>query len=96
MELTIGRTPDYMGVNPPGLQVSTGRFVPVSIMRELDIKIDDGTPDTGQLRATVAAPTVFAGVNGWGGSDASCVTAAAPFEWNIASDATDCNAVVRY
>ena len=51
--ISIGRTDDYQGVNPVRLNVVVGRGVPVNIMRELDVKMDDGVPDTGVLRATI-------------------------------------------
>ncbi len=96
--ITIGRTPDYLGTAPVRLNVVMGRGVPVSIMRELDIKLDDGVPDTGVVRATApdGSVTIFDGANTWGGREATCITAAAPLNWDITNDAQDCNAVFLY
>ncbi len=96
--VTIGRTQDYEGVNALRLHVVVGRGVPVSIMRELDVKLDDGVPHTGSVRATAAdgAVVTFAGANNWGGREAACTTAAVPPNWDIANDAQDCNAVLLF
>ena len=96
--MTIGRTPDYMGSNPVGLNVGIGRGIPVKIIQELDIKLDDGVPDTGILRASAVDGTiaVFSGTHTWGGSVAGCVTSTTPMIWNIAGDAQDCNAIVLF
>jgi prepilin-type N-terminal cleavage/methylation domain-containing protein len=94
--ITIGRTADYeaTGVAQVRLNVVMGRGVPVSIMRELDVKLDDGVPDTGVVRATLETPTTFALALEWGGREAACIDAA-PI-WNVAVDAQDCNAVYLY
>ena len=42
--IVLGRTSDYLGDNPVRLNLVMGRGVPVGIMRELDIKLDDGAP----------------------------------------------------
>jgi prepilin-type N-terminal cleavage/methylation domain-containing protein len=96
--VTIGRTGDFEGVSPVKLHVVVGRGVPVNIIQELDIKVDDGVPNTGIIRATVAdgAVTVFAGANTWGGREAACVIGAAPMVWDIANDAQDCNGVLLF
>ena len=96
--MTIGRTPDYQGVNPVRLSVIIGRGVPVSIMRELDVKLDDGVPETGVVRATMpdGSVTVFSGTNNWGGRNPGCISGTTPPIWDIASDAQDCNAVFLY
>ncbi|MGB0751889.1 MAG: hypothetical protein ACPGQI_08020, partial [Gammaproteobacteria bacterium] len=69
-----------------------GRGIPVQILRELDVKVDDGVPDTGVLRATVQNPAVFAEDNNWGGSDAS-VTCVNGSIYDVASNSPDCNGV---
>ena len=97
--ISIGRTPDYLGTNPVRLNVVVGRGVPVNIMRELDVKMDDGVPETGVLRATQAdgSLTVFDGTNAWGGREAACVDGTSPnLVWNITADAQDCNGVYLY
>lgn len=98
--ITMGRTADYFGAEGTArLHLVMGRSVPVSIMRELDVKLDDGSPDAGVLRASVAdgASLVFGGARNWGGSEATCVDASVtPPVWNITSDSQDCNSVYLY
>ena len=81
------------------LHLVIGRGVPVAIMRELDVKVDDGVPDTGVVRATLPTPTVFLGTNSWGGSDT--VTACTdltqtPSIWDVSKNSSDCNGVYLF
>lgn len=98
--IIIGTTSEYLDSNSPApaqLHVYVGRLVPVSAMRELDVKVDDGLPQTGTLRATVATATIFTGgTSGWGGRDASCVDSESPPNWDVAADSSDCNAVLMF
>ncbi len=94
--VTIGRTTDYLGTNPVRLNLVVGRGVPVNILLELDTKLDDGIPLTGVIRAALAAPTIFANANSWGGMLATCVTAAVPIIWDVAADDQDCNTVLLF
>ncbi|MCP4043448.1 MAG: prepilin-type N-terminal cleavage/methylation domain-containing protein, partial [Gammaproteobacteria bacterium] len=60
--MVLGRTDDYQGTGPAmRLNLVFGRGIPVDIARELDIKVDDGRPQTGVLRLTnkSAAPATF-------------------------------------
>ncbi len=95
--LLLGRTANYMNVAanpPPRLHLIIGRNVPVNIMRELDVKVDDSFPQTGILRSAPATATGFPTV---GGSDATCVdTKPTPMIWNIAANPTDCNGYFLY
>lgn len=95
--LLLGRTADYMNVTPnppPRLHLIMGRNVPVNIMRELDVKVDDSFPQTGILRSAPATATGFPTV---GDSAAACVTTTpTPLIWNIAANATDCNGYFLY
>ena len=95
--LLLGRTADYMNVTPgqpPRLHLIMGKNVPVNIMRELDVKVDDSFPQSGILRSAPATATGFPPV---GDSDAACVTTGAPpLIWNIAVAATDCNGYFLY
>lgn len=71
-----------------------GAQVPVNVMRELDLKIDDGQPTTGVLRATLQTATAPAGVIA---REAACTTTVAGTEiWNIDGNAQDCNAAYLY
>jgi len=68
-----------------------GSQIPVKIMRELDVKIDDALPNTGVMRhsSTVGGATVF-------DSTAACVLAGAPSIWDVNAAAQNCNAVILY
>ncbi len=98
--IVVGRTNEYLDIaSPPPvrLHVYVGRFVPVTAVRELDVKIDDGLPRSGGLRATIVAATIFTGgPSGWGGMDANCVDSAAVPNWDVGSDSQDCNAVLMF
>jgi hypothetical protein len=96
--VTIGRTADYEGINPIRLHVVVGRSVPAAIMRELDVKLDDGVPTTGTFRAAKpdADLTVFAREFNWGGREHACLTATPPIIWDVTSDAQDCNGVLLF
>lgn len=89
----VGDTPDFEGATATHLNIVLGRGMPVGIARELDVKLDDGVPDSGSIRATVddAGLTVFTGANRWGGREAGCVDATPV--WNIDGGSVDCNAV---
>ena len=91
-----GTTPDYVGVNPSRRQVVVGRGMPVGVARELDVKLDDGEPGEGAVRATLddAAISVFTGANNWGGSTPGCVDATP--NWDVDSGADDCNAIMLF
>ncbi len=53
--LILTRNAGYSGTAATRLTLHMGTNVPVSIARELDIKVDDGLPNTGVLRMTVPA-----------------------------------------
>lgn len=95
--VVIGRTDDYQGENPIRLHLVIGRGVPVGIMRELDTKVDDGRPQTGRVRASVADAdvTYFGLSNSWGGQNAACVDPGGTF-WDVEGGAGDCNAVYLF
>ena len=94
----IGRTSEYNGTNPVRLNLVVGRGVPVNIVRELDVKLDDGIPNTGVLRNTFVDANVTIFTNGanppWGGMVANCIDAT-PI-WNVTADQQDCNAAYLY
>jgi prepilin-type N-terminal cleavage/methylation domain-containing protein len=89
----IGRTTDMEGAALARRHVVLGRGIPVDIVRELDLKLDDSVPHQGLIRATVddASLTTFIGTNLWGGREAGCVDATPV--WDVGSDSQDCNAV---
>ena len=94
--MLLGITNDYFNTGAPvpnRLALVMGRGVPVELVRELDVKMDDGMPASGVVRATVNGnPTLFAAANNWGGSDAviTCVdTVANPNIYNTAAQSPD-------
>lgn len=60
--LILTRNAGYTGTASIRLNLHMGRNVPVSIARELDVKVDDGLPNTGVLRLTDAATATGGGV----------------------------------
>lgn len=51
----ISNSSNAMGSDVNSHELSTGGNIPVEVMYELDLKIDDGNPETGRLRAFDAA-----------------------------------------
>ncbi len=96
--MVLGRTDDYLqagGPPPVRLNLVLGRGIPVDIARELDVKIDDGVPDTGALRLTVSNGATFgdaaegeANCVGTGGGGARI--------YDVRSDSEDCNVAYLY
>ncbi|MGI9335370.1 MAG: hypothetical protein ACR2RL_19660, partial [Gammaproteobacteria bacterium] len=93
----VGRNDDYVDAAAPPVprrHVVIGRFVPVDIMQELDTKMDDGRPQTGDLRATTQTGSIWGGTSNWGGyGTTSCLDAASPPGWDVTSAPQDCNGV---
>ncbi len=58
--LILTRNQGYTGTRANRLNLHMGRNVPVNIARELDLKVDDGLPNTGVLRLTIADGTAVA------------------------------------
>jgi len=73
----------YSGASTNVHNIKTGSNIPATLLAEIDRKIDDGMPDTGNFRFSA-----------WGGSDpAVCRTAPAgggANTWSIVSTATQC------
>lgn len=89
--LVLGRHDGYAdsGTANIRLVLTMGQNVPVDIARELDVKLDDGQPQTGSLRnATEAAsPTVIQA-----GNTNSCLdSSVTPVIWDIQDDGQNCN-----
>ncbi len=59
--LILTRNAGYTGTASIRLNLHMGRNVPVTIARELDVKVDDGLPNTGVLRLTDAATATGGG-----------------------------------
>ena len=63
--------------------LKTGTNIPATILAEVDRKIDDGIPNTGNFRFSV-----------WPNSTLTCVnTGVTPYAWAITSTATQCGGV---
>lgn len=96
--IVVARTDNYMDVTttqPSRLHLIIGRGTPVDIARELDTKLDDSNPETGNLRSAETAAGTLGGAAGsaWGGSQAGCVSAGPPAFWDVNADVQDCNTV---
>jgi len=76
----IGNSNNALGQANASHELTTGGNIPVEVMYELDLKIDDGLPDTGRLRAFDAAP------------HNTCV---ANNEWNVVAGGSDCAGVLQ-
>ena len=98
--MILGRSRDYSTTagapaagNPLRLGLILGDNVPVDIARELDVKIDDQLPLTGDLRFTGTVVQTYVGV-----SEATtlCMTAANTNLWDIQGDQQNCNLMYIY
>jgi prepilin-type N-terminal cleavage/methylation domain-containing protein len=87
----LTRTDNFVGSTSARLAFVFGQQIPVNIMRELDVKIDDSLPTTGVLRHTsLTDGSVFS-------STATCVDATPdPDIWDIDTAEPSCNAVFIY
>ena len=99
--MLLGISGDYFdrGAAPDRMQLVMGRGISVQLVRELDVKMDDGMPTTGVVRATLATPNLFTGNNNWGGSDTGnlCVdTSVTPNIYNATGESLDCNSVLIF
>ena len=92
--MALGRTNDFLSSPSFRLHLVMGRGIPVDVMRELDLKIDDGFPTTGELRAAVSSGALMGTI---AEQDAACVdTGVTPNIWNVRSDSQSCNAVYLF
>lgn len=84
--LILSRHSAYEGTGAARLLLHLGQNVPVDISRELDVKLDDGRPQSGTVRNAddAASPTVYE-------SGQNCLDASTPPEWDIATGATNCH-----
>lgn len=74
---------------PTRLVLTMGQNVPVDIARELDVKLDDGRPESGTLRNAVetSSPAVYEA-----GNTTSCINGTPdPAIWDIQADGQNCN-----
>lgn len=75
----ITNSSNAMGSLSASHELSTGGNIPVEVMYELDLKMDDGQPDTGRLRA-------------FNGGHEDCVVGT---EWNVVSAEQNCAGVLK-
>ena len=96
--MVLGRTDDYLhagGTPPVRLNLVLGRGVPVDLARELDVKIDDGVPDTGALRLTVSSGATF-GEAAEGEAGCSRSGGGGTLIYDVGTDSQDCNVTYLY
>lgn len=94
--ILLGRTDQYLAVvsATERLGFITGRNAPVSILAELDTKVDDGRPATGVFRSTLSGSTSYGAV---AQNDALCTTGTGNAAlWNVNVETQDCNAIYLY
>ena len=94
--LVLYRTDDYYdaGTAAERLNLVMGAGIPVNVLRELDLKVDDGLPQTGVMRHALTAGATHGAI---GQSTAACVdTGITPPIWDIASNEQLCNAIYLY
>lgn len=92
----LGRSDDYQDASSTTVRLGLvlGDQIPVNVMRELDVKVDDGLPMTGVLRITDTAATDYGGISN---TNAACIdTTVDPDIWNINGNEQDCNAMYLY
>lgn len=107
--LVMTHNSGYTGTATDRLNLHIGRNIPVNIARELDVKVDDGLPNTGVLRLTTAdGDGVFDSVE-FVARFADCTTAAGAVSagnaagtnagtdiYDIFDNAQDCGQVFLY
>ena len=108
--IILTRNDGYSGTNSTRLNLHMGTNVPVSIARELDVKVDDGLPNTGVLRLTipdgtsttfntvsfVSQITTCTTISTAGAPGATAGNGAATDIYDVFDDAQDCGQVFLY
>jgi len=91
-----GTGTDHQGAGGSRLAYVFGLQIPVTIMRELDIKVDDGLPTTGTLRSILdaGAPTNLSVTITQPAGATACVDAG--LAWDIATGTQDCSGVLLF
>ena len=94
--LILYRTDDYEDAGTPAdrLNLVLGAGIPVNVLRELDLKVDDGLPETGVMRHALAGGATHGAT---AQSVAGCVDGSTtPPIWDIAGNEQLCNAIYLY
>lgn len=97
--LTLTRNNDYTvaAAAPAATQrliLHLGTNIPAKIARELDLKVDDGQPQTGVLRLSAVNGATWPNLHNTAG--AACTIAGPPVVYNIAGDTQDCGLAFLY
>lgn len=96
--MVLGRTDDYLdpgGAPPVRVNLVLGRGIPVDLARQLDVKLDDGIPDTGAVRLTVDSGAAF-GQAAEGAADCVRPGGGGTRIYDVAADSQDCNLAYLY
>jgi prepilin-type N-terminal cleavage/methylation domain-containing protein len=99
--IIMARTDNYLDVTsapPARLHLIVGKGTPVDIARELDTKVDDSVPTTGNMRSAESTPgPLGAGSSSWAAGDAACVNGVGTGAfWDVNLDSQDCNTVYLF
>jgi len=90
--MLMGRTDDFLTSPSVRLHLVVGRGIPVDVMRELDQKVDDSNPETGDLRAVVDTGATFGPI---AQQEAACIDTVNNI-WDVTADAQSCNAAYLF
>ena len=74
----------FTGASSAVTNFKTGGSIPSNVLAEVDRKVDDGFPSTGQMRKDTTV------------SPATCIDSATPINWLAANPANDCSAAVLF
>ena len=94
--LVLYRTDDYddAGTAAERLNLVLGAGIPVNVLRELELKVDDGLPETGVMRHALTSGATHSAT---AHSVAGCVDGTTtPPIWDIAGNEQLCNAIYLY
>ena len=86
---------DYQGVGGSRLAYVYGPQIPATIMREMDVKLDDGKPLTGIVRAVrdAGGTTNLTLILNQPAGAVACVAVA---DWDVTNASQDCNGIFLY
>lgn len=98
--MVVARSDHYQDTGTPSrrLLLIVGRGTPVDIARELDTKLDDSNPETGNLRSAEDPSGPLTGSSDWDSGEAGqCVdTSGTDAIWDVEKDSQDCNTVYLF
>lgn len=99
--MVVARSDHYhiaSGTASKRLLLIIGRGTPVDIARELDTKLDDSNPETGNLRSAADASGPLTGSSDWdSGESGTCVNSTGTDAiWDVEKDSQDCNPIFLF